>query len=208
MIKTLNSFHPLVIEGMGGYDPRDAKPVALQIIRGLEAHWRLRPPSMPVLLVTQGDPYTEKGISAITRIVADELSLPRAMVFLDPEIAAYHEPNADHYRVVHKIPYSELTKTLSATQTGLVERLSGMVEAQLEEKNNRRRELGKPELAEYFPAFAMLQEVTKTACKQLCGGITIAHTSQDISPFSITSFFQVGLELGLICKTDMVPFGA
>ena len=130
------------------------------------------------------------------------------MVFLDPEIAAYHEPNADHYRVVHKIPYSELTKTLSATQTGLVERLSGMVEAQLEKKNNRRRELGKPELAEYFLAFAMLQEVTKTACKQLCGGITIAHTSQDISPFSITSFFQVGLELGLICKTDMVPFGA
>ena len=53
----------------------------------------------------------------------------------------------------------------------------------------------------------MLQETTKAACKQLCGGITIAHTSREINQFSVTSFYQVGLALGLIDAADMVPFG-
>ena len=95
----LKSYHPLVIEGMGDYDPRDPKLVALKIIKGLEEHWITRPPKMPVLLVTQGDPSAEKGISAITRRVADELNIMRAMVFLDENIAEYHKPNADYYKV-------------------------------------------------------------------------------------------------------------
>ena len=42
-------------------------------------------------------PIEERGISAITRHVANELDIPRAMAFLDPDIADYHKPNADHH---------------------------------------------------------------------------------------------------------------
>ena len=41
---------------------------------------------------------------------------------------------------------------------------------------------------------------------EICGEVTIAHTSREISPFSITSFYEVGLGLGLICEKDMVPY--
>ena len=40
----------------------------------------------------------------------------------------------------------------------------------------------------------------------ICGDITVAHTARDISEFSVTSFYEVGLELGLIAKEDMVPY--
>jgi hypothetical protein len=64
----------------------------------------------------------------------------------------------------------------------------------------------KTTLPKYYFDFVMLQEVTKIACKQICGEVTIAHTSREISPFSITSFYEVGLGLGLICEKDMVPY--
>ena len=130
----LQSNHPLIIEGMGDYDPRDPSVVALQIIKGLEKHWVIKPPELPVLLVTQGDPYAEKGISAITRIVADELNISRAMVYLDAKLADYHEPNADHYRVLHKVPYSQLTRILNDTDNGIVEELTRRVYDRLEKK--------------------------------------------------------------------------
>ncbi|NDH40405.1 MAG: shikimate kinase, partial [Gammaproteobacteria bacterium] len=70
---TLATYHPLIIEGMGGYDPRDAAPVGMQIVSQLRERWRAQPPAKAVMLVTQGDPIEERGISAITRYVADEL---------------------------------------------------------------------------------------------------------------------------------------
>ena len=57
-------------------------------------------------------------------------------------------------------------------------------------------------MKEYFRHFALLQEVTKAACLQICGEITIAHTANTISEFSVTSFYEVGLQLGLINQTD------
>ena len=144
----LQSYHPLIIEGMGDYDPRDPNLVAIKIVKGLEEHWVTKPPKLPVLLVTQGDPYAEKGISAITRKIADELNISRAMVYLDANIAVYHEPNADHYKVVHKIPYSELTRILNNTDNGIVEELAQRVYDCLEEKNKARKALKMPELAE------------------------------------------------------------
>ena len=54
----------------------------------------------------------------------------------------------------------------------------------------------------------MLQEVTKAACRDLCGDITIIHTSAVIPPFSVSSFFEVGLELGFIQSGDTIPFEA
>ena len=199
----LQSYHPLIIEGMGNYDPRDPSVVALQIMKGLEKHWGIKPPELPVLLVTQGDPYAEKGISAITRRVADELNISRAMVYLDAYIADYHEPNADHYKVVHKVPYSHLTGILNATDSGIMEELTGRIYDRLEKKNKVRKALKMPELAEYFCDFAMLQEVAKIGLKQICGALTVAHTSSDISPFSVTSFYEVGVEIGRIKATDI-----
>ena len=77
----LAGYHPLIIEGMGGYDPRDPEPIARQIASQLRERWQAQPPTQPVMLLTQGDPIEERGISAITRHVADELGIPRAMVF-------------------------------------------------------------------------------------------------------------------------------
>ena len=52
----------------------------------------------------------------------------------------------------------------------------------------------------------MLQEVTKAACNVICGDLTVAHTSAEISPFSVTSFYELGLALGLIDAAQIVPF--
>ena len=42
--------------------------------------------------------------------------------------------------------------------------------------------------------------------RQICGDITVAHTAREISEFSVTSFYEVGLELGLIEKHDIVSY--
>ncbi|KAL7468704.1 hypothetical protein ACHAXS_008930 [Conticribra weissflogii] len=48
--------------------------------------------------------------------------------------------------------------------------------------------------------YAMLQEFTKTAFRKLCGEITVIHTvdREKIPPWSVTGFYPVGLDLGLI----------
>mgnify|MGYP003328033917 CR=1 FL=1 len=67
VIEELAQYHPLIIEGMGGYDPRDPEPVARQIVSKLRERWQLQPLAKPVILITQGDPLEERGSSAITR---------------------------------------------------------------------------------------------------------------------------------------------
>jgi hypothetical protein len=74
--------------------------------------------------------------------------------------------------------------------------------------NGSRKELSKPPLQSYYRDFALLQEVTKAACRSLCGEITIIHTSAVIPPFSVSSFFEVGLDLGFIHPDDMIAFEA
>jgi hypothetical protein len=99
-----------------------------------------------------------------------------------------------------------MTKSLETTRRGVVEEIFEMVGAKLDEKNAARKAQGKKALPPYYPDFAMLQEVTKIACKQICGGVTIAHTSREINPFSVTSFYHVGLQLGLVDAADMIAF--
>ena len=99
-IQTMRGYHPLVIEGMGGYDRRDPSWVTEVILEQLRTRWTIDPPKKPLLLVTQGDPFEEKGISAITRLLADRLSVQRVLIFLDPSIADYPAPNADRYKVI------------------------------------------------------------------------------------------------------------
>ena len=206
MIDALATYHPLIIEGMGGYDPRDPEPIALQIASQLQDRWQAHPTGKPVILVTQGDPIEERGISAITRLVADELDIPRAMAFLDPDIADYHKPNADHHGVILEIPYSALAKVLENGRSGVISALEQAVDTALTEKNQRREREGRGALQSYYRDFALLQEVTKTACNRICGDLTVAHTSAEISPFSVTSFYLVGLDLALIKADQIVPY--
>ena len=105
-LEQLQRHHPLIIEGMSGYDKRDPLAVASIIVRQLTDRWTVNPPTKPVLLVTQGDPYEERGISAITRLVADSLGVFRALIVLDAAIADYHSPNADRYKNICEISYS------------------------------------------------------------------------------------------------------
>ena len=203
-VESLAQYHPLIIEGMGGYDPRDPEPIAALIVSQLRDRWQAQPPTKPVILVTQGDPIEVRGISAITRGVAAALKLPRAMGFLDPAIADYHKPNADHHGVILEIPYSLLTSLLEGQQPGCIVTLEQAIDAALEAKNEQRKREGKGPMQSYYRDFARLQEVTKAACNSICGEITVAHTSAEISAFSVTSFYEVGLDLGLIDANQIV----
>ena len=208
LMERLRTHHPLVIEGMSGYDPRAPEPVASHIVDRLTAHWHANPYRKPIALITQGDPIKERGISAITRLVSESLSVPRFMIYLDPYIADYHLKDADQYRVELTLPYSALLDHLATihpnSEALLTERIKRLIDA----KNRTRKELGKPPLQSYYRDFALLQEVTKAACRSLCGGITIIHTSAVIPPFSVSSFFEVGLDLGFIHPDDMIAFEA
>ena len=206
VIDALAQYHPLIIEGMGGYDPREPAPVAMQIVSQLHDRWRERPLTKPVILVTQGDPLEARGISAITRHVTDELDIPRAMAFLDPDIADYHKPNADHHGVILEIPYSLLTKVVENKRLGVMAALEQAVDRALVEKNQQRDIAGKGALQSYYRDFALLQEVTKAACNVICGALTVAHTSAEISPHSVTSFYRMGVALGLIGAEQIMPY--
>ena len=207
-IDQLRRHHPLIVEGMGGYDSREPGTVASAITAQLTRRWSVEPPTKPILLVTQGDPYEEKGIAAITRLIADELIVARGLIFLDPAIADYHLPNADLYKVTLELPYSAMVNTLQRAIPDAVNAIERLVDKQLAEKQLKRRTSGKPPLQDYYRDFALLQEVTKIACKQICGGVTVAHTSAEISDFSVSSFYRVGLESGLIDASEMMSFSS
>ncbi len=206
MLERLASFHPLVIEGMSGYDPRDPEPVANTIVALLEERWRNAKPSKPLILVTQGDPLEQRGVSAITRLVADMLDIPRALVLLDPHIADYHKPNADYYRVVLEVAYSSLVDCLQKRDATIRPRLAQAIAALLSEKNAQRESEGRTPLRDYYFDFAMLQEVTKAALNTICGDVTLVHTSEVVAQYSVSSFYTVGLALGLIDSTQIVNY--
>ena len=76
----------------------------------------------------------------------------------------------------------------------------------LEAKNKQREREGKGPMQGYYRDFALLQEVTKAACNRICREITVAHTSAEISPYSVTSFYEVGVALGLIDAERIMPY--
>ena len=206
LLLALSKYHPVVIEGMGKYDPRDPTLVPQYIHSQLERHWSEWQIGKPKLVITQGDPLSERGISAITPRVAKLLGVPRGLVCLDPDIAPYHTLNAERDNVILEVHYSELASFLEERRKGTIQELELAVDRYLEQKNERRKSLGKPPLKDYFRYFALLQEVTKAACRQICGDVTVAHTAQNISDFSVTSFYQAGLELGFVEEHHMVPY--
>jgi hypothetical protein len=59
----------------------------------------------------------------------------------------------------------------------------------------------------YGTLLSNASEVTKAAMKVISGEVTVAHTMEDIDAFSVTSFYEVGLELRLIDReNDMVYY--
>lgn len=210
--EALAPYHPVVIEGMGMYDPRDPAVVANHIHSQLRSHWqkhkdRLNPAptdsAFRPLVVVQGDPLRERGISAITPLVAEYLQAPRALVCLDESIADYHSPSADRDNVVVEFRYSDLVQVLEEDTPGSMSRLESKIDEYLKGKNQRRKEMDKPPLKGYFRNFALLQEVTKAACLTLCGDVTVIHTQKVISDFSVTSFYEAGLEMGYWLESNL-----
>jgi hypothetical protein len=169
------------------------------------SYWGQKQIHKPKLLITQGDPLEERGISAITPLVAARFGWARGLVCLDEEIADYHSPNADRDNVILEVKYSQLVDVLNHSRPRILERLERAIDDRMDRKNQKRKALGGNPLKDYFRDFALLQEVTKAACSHLCNGITIAHTYSEISEFSVTGFYTVGLELGLVDPDDMVP---
>ena len=203
-LATLVDCHPVMIEGMGDYDERDPYAVAIALTRNLHGHLRRRKVSRRLVLVTQGDPIAERGISAIGHHVMEQLGVERVLVVLDRHIDPSHAAAADRRGVTAELTFGELAVCLTDTE---LERLTASVDDKLSEKNLAREALGKSHLAPYYRDFALLQEVTKTAMRRVCGAISLAHTAAEISPFSVTSFFEVGLAQGLYEAADVVAFG-
>lgn len=204
----LKSFSPLLVEGPGRFDDRDAAPVAKKIVNNLQNYWGGNL-TKPVLLITQGDPLNDsgKGIASITRLVAKELGVKRGLVLLDPHIDPGHEKYADRHDVSHEMRYSTLLEIIKDHhEHDAVGNISKEIDRSLSEKNEKRKKLGEKELAAYYRDYALLQEVTKVAIKAVAGEVTVAHTIGDISEFGVTSFFKVGLNLGLIDQNEIVSF--
>ena len=206
-LQLLSACHPLIIEGPGRHDTRDPASVARQLCSRLRSHWKQHPPQREVVLVTQGDPIEETGIAAITRHVASELGISRCLVALDTSIDPTHKKLADMEAVSMELWYSQLAEIVSNGKGPGLEQLTSGIDEALAEKNRRAAENGRPPLAPYYRDYALLQEVTKAACKRLCGGaITVTHTISlsQVRPTSVTSFYRVGLALGMVAEQDMV----
>jgi len=210
---TLSPFHPLLIEGHSR-DSRDPTIVGQQLVKNIKSNWKERNITKPPILITQGDPLTETGISAITRIVANELDIKRCLVCLDDHIDPEHSVLADRHDVIYELRYSQLVDILNGdttctneTELKTSKQLTEAIENRIAMMNTKRASLGKEKLADWYIKYALLQEVTKSAFKSISGEVTVAHSIDEINEFSVTSFYEVGLELGLIDdKNDMVYY--
>ena len=210
---TLSPFHPLLIEGHSR-DSRDPTIVGQQLVKNIKNNWKERNITKPPILITQGDPLTETGISAITRIVANELDIKRCLVCLDDLIDPEHSVLADRHDVIYELRYSQLVDILDGdttctnqTELKTSKQLTDAIENRITMMNKKRVSLGKEKLADWYIKYAMLQEVTKSAFKSISGELTVAHSVDEINEFSVTSFYEIGLELGLIDdKNDMVYY--
>ena len=203
-LESLRGVHPVFIEGAARADTRDALVVGRNIARELRLHWERRPPPPgPKVIVIQGDPYTEHGISAITRVVSEDLQLPRCLITLDADLDPTHAPNADRLGVTTELSYRTVAASLVPAD---LDRLSSAIEAALESKRRESEAKGRT-IPSYFLKYALLQEVSKAALQRACGRITLAHTASEIYPFSVTSFHRVGTASGLYDAADVVPYG-
>ena len=203
-LEALRRVHPVFIEGAARADTREAVIVGRNIARQLRLHWERRPPPPgPKVIVIQGDPHAEHGISAITRVISEDLQLPRCLITLDADLDPTHAPNADRLGVTTELSYRTVAASLVPAD---LDRLSSAIEAALESKRRESEAKGRT-IPSYFLKYALLQEVSKAALQRACGRITLAHTASEIYPFSVTSFHRVGTASGFYDEADVVPYG-
>mmetsp|Transcript_60268 Transcript_60268/g.67377 ORF Transcript_60268/g.67377 Transcript_60268/m.67377 type:complete len:365 (-) Transcript_60268:165-1259(-) len=251
VIHQLSKYHPIFVEGMGYYDQRDPTIVAQNVFESLQLHFAATDNNTanddngdkkPYIIIIQGDPKSERGISAITPIVANKMGCSRGLVCFDHELDPTHSQNADRENVVLELQYSQLVKVLlsndggddkdksnnnkidkddddnnddnndtTKTTTTIMDKLENSIETLINVKNQERvTKLNKPQMKSYYKQYAMLQEVTKASIRQICHNeCTFIHTieQENINPYSCTSFYTVGIQLGLINpKTDIVLY--
>jgi hypothetical protein len=261
----LSNYHPIFIEGMGYYDPRDPTIVANNVYQSLQSHFNNTSTTKnvnqkPYLVILQGDPLHTNGISAITRRVAKLFNCSRGLICLDSTIDPTHSKNADRENVILEFNYSQLVANLNLlssspdddnvdnknnnnSKKNIMTQLEYSIDELIIEKNEERSKFHKPPMKDYFKQYALLQEVTKASIRKvICdtnnnadsgadsdadsdtadasnsnsetttnenqnNPITIIHTSTDINPYSVTSFYTIGIQLGLInSTTDMVSY--
>jgi hypothetical protein len=204
---TLQQYHPLVIEGSGHrFDTRCASTVANRIVNSLQLRWEEQNMTKPIIIMSQGDPLQKSGISAITSNVAKELGVKRCLVCFDDHIDPQHSVDADRENVIYEMKYSQLLDVLNEHDEHLFRRLEQAVERKLAIMSDRRKKVGKDPVASYYKDYALLQEVTKAAMKIVSGDLTLAHTVEEIAEFSVTSFYSVGIDLGLVHEEDVVSY--
>jgi hypothetical protein len=157
---SLADFHPIFIEGMGARDPRDPVEVSNCIVDAMGQH---QLPAKPLIFVIQGDPRRERGISAITSIVAQRCNAPRCLVCMDESMSKHHCGNADRENVAYEFKYSQMVDALNLSRPDLVVKIEASIDQALATKNERRFLAGKSNMPSYCKKFALLQEITKAA---------------------------------------------
>lgn len=197
---TLSGYHPVLIEGPASRDIRDPFHVAKRIVSNLKIYASHRDITKPIIIVTRGDSHAEKGISAITRLVAEELKVKRLLVCIDDHIDSNHAKGADRHDVIYELRCSQLTEILRRHDEKIVYNLSEAIKDKMRQDS----------IPEDCYNYAWLQEVTKSGLKIVSGGVTVAHTctSADIDELSpVASLYKVGLTLNLIDKEkDMLLY--
>eukprot|EP00555_Chaetoceros_dichaeta_P012182 CAMPEP_0198263018 /NCGR_PEP_ID=MMETSP1447-20131203/11438_1 /TAXON_ID=420782 /ORGANISM="Chaetoceros dichaeta, Strain CCMP1751" /LENGTH=518 /DNA_ID=CAMNT_0043951473 /DNA_START=62 /DNA_END=1618 /DNA_ORIENTATION=- len=206
-VLALSNYHPIVIEGMACDDTRDPVDVAQIIHSQLLEHFERAPVAKPKLIIITGEPNDEgKGIAAITPLVANMLEVSRGLVYLNTDIDENHYQNADWDNVVIDVSFGQMRDILEAE--GTMEELEEEVDNQILDMNQKRLLKNEQPCSSCFRKHALLQEVTKAACKHICGDLTVAHTQpkSEICELSLTNFYKVGEKLGIVGEDQIVSY--
>ena len=147
----------------------------------------------------------KKGISALTRLVSDELDIPRALIFWILTLLIITDQVLTVIILYLKYHIHLCRDGWKNTVRILWRKYLSRLGCRLQRKTICGRKNKNPFCPNIF-RLCNAPRGDQNNCKQICGGVTIAHTSQEISPFSVTSFFEVGLTLGLIGEEDMISF--
>ena len=209
---SLEKYHPVLIEGPGNADDRDATPISHHIIQDLKTELRKKKITKPVLLIGQGDPLKtgankNSGIAAISQIVSNDLGVPKGLVCLDEYIYDWHAKDADRHNVKYEMRYSQMVQIIKEHDAKIVEKIEKEIDNRRIELNKMRKEEGKDdEMKDWFSAFGLLQEMTKVAMKLISGDVTVVHTKpkSEINKYSITAAYEIGLKHGFIGVDNML----
>jgi len=208
ILRSLEKYHPLFVEGKANGDMRDPRQVTDTILQNLQQYWKKNQINKkPVIMIIQGDPLTPTGISAITRMVASDLNITRVLICFDDTIDPNHSKLADRENVSMELRFSELEHFLDNELNDVSQKVFPKLRTKINERiksvNDQLQQDGLQPLRSYVEDYALLQEGAKAAIKKLCGEITVLHTYNP-PIYSVTGFYEVGLDVGTAKEEDMV----